>query len=62
MVIKSFIKIFFQDDEKSKKHKKKSKDKDGEKKKKKKKKERDELEDFLEGSPERNFDEAYEAI
>ena len=49
-----------------KKHKKKNKDKEGEKeekkKKKKKKKDKDELENFLEGSPERNFDEAYEAI
>ncbi|KAG7163421.1 rab-like protein 6 isoform X1 [Homarus americanus] len=59
------------DDDKSvKKHKKKSKDKDkekdkeGERKKKKKKrdKDKDDLEEFFSGSPEKEFDEAYEAI
>lgn len=59
------------DDDKSvRKHKKKSKDKDkekekeGEKKKKKKKrdKDKDDLEEFFSGSPEKEFDEAYEAI
>ncbi|XP_068220229.1 rab-like protein 6 isoform X2 [Palaemon carinicauda] len=59
------------DEEKSvKKHKKKSKDKtkdmerEGEKKKKKKKrdKDKDDLEEFFGASPEKEFDEAYEAI
>lgn len=62
---------FFQEEDKSvRKHKKKSKDKDkekekeGEKKKKKKKrdKDKDDLEEFFSGSPEKEFDEAYEAI
>ncbi|XP_069970964.1 rab-like protein 6 isoform X1 [Penaeus vannamei] len=56
------------DDKSSKKHKKKSKDKDkekeGDKKKKKKRrdKEKDDLEEFFGASPEKEFDEAYEAI
>ncbi|XP_071516967.1 rab-like protein 6 [Panulirus ornatus] len=58
------------DDKSAKKHKKKSKgkdkekDKDGDKKKKKKKrdKEKDDLEEFFTGSPEKEFDDAYEAI
>ncbi|XP_042881823.1 rab-like protein 6 [Penaeus japonicus] len=56
------------EDKSSKKHKKKSKDKDkekdGDKKKKKKKrdKEKDDLEEFFGASPEKEFDEAYEAI
>ena len=63
--------LFSQDDDKSViKRKKKSKDKDkekekeGEKKKKKKRKEKDKdgLEEFFSGSPEKEFDEAYEAI
>nr|XP_045613194.1 rab-like protein 6 isoform X1 [Procambarus clarkii]XP_045613195.1 rab-like protein 6 isoform X1 [Procambarus clarkii] len=60
------------DDKLGKKHKKKSKDKDkekekekeGDKKKRKKKKDKDKdgLDEFFGGSPEKEFDEAYEAI
>lgn len=63
------VTLLLQDDDKSsKKHKKKSKDKDkekeGDKKKKKKRrdKEKDDLEEFFGASPEKEFDEAYEAI
>ncbi|KAK8750448.1 hypothetical protein OTU49_014836 [Cherax quadricarinatus] len=61
-----------EDDKSVKKHKKKGKDKDkekerdkgGDKKKKKKKKDKDKdgSEEFFGGSPEKEFDEAYEAI